>query len=507
MFPIILQVAFMAAAYYWFRGRGVTPSEPSQASVPIAPPSMTRSPSPSSAPGFMESLLASASGKRLNVPQELAEYEETRVAALTGLDPKARLANAWAVGTPFTLFVFLSESALPLPPFDPSKQVGPVLKPWISEDPSYGGITASSVETPVQSSGSGGISGVLGLFGESTIKRYLAGPVPRHAPSGHFEGLSDAEEAGAAALIWKQEGLTYGFDESNYWETVVNVTLSPRVIANASRLYAHVLLVVEGAQLDPSEPGFRASDVIRIVHPLIKLLPHKPRKTTYNLIDAMSPVGPGSDGPSALPGTNAHMAFGIGAATPTPTPSSPPEPEDDAAHGKGVQMRPYWKPTLSVQIVPDWSVYPGKGSLPPHVAAVLVVEPPPPGAPPGEPALYTPVSLVNDFWQLGVRPLCTHKHTSLITRRSPRCPLQHHLIAINDTVSVVPLTLSFSPQSLMAWSLMTTMERQWEMQAVMSGGESDSGATDLIKTVLLETNPILLAITMAVSMLHMIFGT
>ena len=89
-------------------------------------------------------------------------------------------------------------------------------------------------------------------------------------------------------------------------------------------------------------------------------------------------------------------------------------------------------------------------------------------------------------------------------------PLQHHLIAINESVAVVPLTLSFAPQGLMPWSMMATMERQWEMQAAVGGavgGGDDGGAAsnDLIKTVLLETNPVLLAVTMAVSLLHMVF--
>lgn len=92
---------------------------------------------------------------------------------------------------------------------------------------------------------------------------------------------------------------------------------------------------------------------------------------------------------------------------------------------------------------------------------------------------------------------------------SPTPPSQHHLIALNESVTVVPLTLSFAPQGLLPWSMMATMERQWEVQAAMgagAGGGDDAASNDLIKTVLLETNPVLLAVTMAVSLLHMIFG-
>lgn len=536
--PILVQLAFMFFAVTYFSG-SLNPKKEALAPAPlpgsgIAPPPVDDfaaldaaslkavSPAtPTPEPGFFDAIIAQASGKRLNVPAELVAYESARVAALESVGPKAVLTNSWAPGTAFSLYVVLSESAERPASVPLGEDAVPAIVEQTPEEAAAEAARAAANAAPAQQqSTSGGLSGVLGLFGESTIKRYLAGPVPRRAVSGACVALADAP-APAAALVWAQHGLTYSFDEANYWEAAVNVTLPARVVANASRLWAHVFLVPADAAAAPE---------VWLVHPLVKLLPYRPRKQTYNLIGALSPVagvesegeGGGEGGPAGKR-LNAEMAFGIGAATPTPEPTSAPARE-------AAQMRPYWKPTLAVQvrgggrvdtfddrrgdacvaaaaqIVPDWSSYPGKG-LPPHVAAVILVAPP---------SSYKPLTVVNDFWQLGVRSRGGSGRREERALRQCHVPppsllLQHHLIAINDSVAVVPLTLSFAPQGLMPWSMMATMERQWEMQAAVGGavGADDAGggaaSNDLIKTVLLETNPVLLAVTMAVSLLHMVF--
>lgn len=51
---------------------------------------------------------------------------------------------------------------------------------------------------------------------------------------------------------------------------------------------------------------------------------------------------------------------------------------------------------------------------------------------------------------------------------------------------------------------MSQMEDTWEKQSAASGGEEDGG-TDMLRNMLLDTNPILLAITGIVSVLHTVF--
>lgn len=54
---------------------------------------------------------------------------------------------------------------------------------------------------------------------------------------------------------------------------------------------------------------------------------------------------------------------------------------------------------------------------------------------------YLPVLFVDEFWLF-----------------------QEHLISINDSVSILPLTLQYSPISLMKWQMMEQMEQSFRMQ-------------------------------------------
>ena len=71
--------------------------------------------------------------------------------------------------------------------------------------------------------------------------------------------------------------------------------------------------------------------------------------------------------------------------------------------------------------------------------------------------------------------------------------LRDYLVPINETVPAVNLTLSIAPLSPWKWQLMLQMEKNFEAQRAMgAAGEKDS---DELKRVLLEGNPILLAVT------------
>ena len=52
------------------------------------------------------------------------------------------------------------------------------------------------------------------------------------------------------------------------------------------------------------------------------------------------------------------------------------------------------------------------------------------------------------------------------------------------------------------FTLMAQMEQQWKMQESISPGSSDS---DMLRSILLDTNPILLVITFIVTLLHSLF--
>mmetsp|Transcript_33033 Transcript_33033/g.72448 ORF Transcript_33033/g.72448 Transcript_33033/m.72448 type:complete len:674 (-) Transcript_33033:38-2059(-) len=94
---------------------------------------------------------------------------------------------------------------------------------------------------------------------------------------------------------------------------------------------------------------------------------------------------------------------------------------------------------------------------------------------------YYPVLYPSEFW---------------ITKES--------LLPINGTTREITLEATFEPISMWKWQIMSNMEQSWRQQEQFMGDEDSSGS-DMFRTLLLETNPFLLAVTGIVSVLHTIF--
>ena len=88
--------------------------------------------------------------------------------------------------------------------------------------------------------------------------------------------------------------------------------------------------------------------------------------------------------------------------------------------------------------------------------------------------------------------------------------LSDRLIALNETVSTVPLKISLSPITNWKLMLQAQMQRQsaqqaeWGLAASSSGGQAADEGEEM-RRMLLESNPVLLAVTMAVTLLHTVF--
>ena len=92
--------------------------------------------------------------------------------------------------------------------------------------------------------------------------------------------------------------------------------------------------------------------------------------------------------------------------------------------------------------------------------------------------LYVPILFLNEFWTMN-----------------------EHLIQINASTTELPLSLTFSPTSVMKWMLTSQMQVSMQAQAAMHGEDT----MDEFKRMLTETSPALLAVTVLVSMLHTLF--
>uniref|UniRef100_A0A914QXA0 Uncharacterized protein n=1 Tax=Panagrolaimus davidi TaxID=227884 RepID=A0A914QXA0_9BILA len=76
---------------------------------------------------------------------------------------------------------------------------------------------------------------------------------------------------------------------------------------------------------------------------------------------------------------------------------------------------------------------------------------------------------------------------------------------INETVTTVNLTVTFSPLSLFKWQLYASQQAQGEWTKLLNGGgndEDEGSDQDVLKQALIETNPVLLGVTVVVSLLH-----
>ena len=76
------------------------------------------------------------------------------------------------------------------------------------------------------------------------------------------------------------------------------------------------------------------------------------------------------------------------------------------------------------------------------------------------------------------------------------------LIPVNGTLKNVTIEMTVSNAAMWKFTMMAQMEEQWKTQDKLSGNADE---TDMLRTILLDTNPYLLAITFVVTILHTIF--
>mmetsp|Transcript_13857 Transcript_13857/g.24278 ORF Transcript_13857/g.24278 Transcript_13857/m.24278 type:complete len:620 (+) Transcript_13857:140-1999(+) len=128
------------------------------------------------------------------------------------------------------------------------------------------------------------------------------------------------------------------------------------------------------------------------------------------------------------------------------------------------------RPNLTIQAVDHFQVYP-KNAVPAQIASWMQYD---------QMGNHYPIVFFNDFWLL-----------------------KDYLVPMNDTVSNITIHLDLGFISLTWWQLLSQMEKTFESQRGM--GLQQDGESDELKRVFIEGNPILLGITMIVSLLHTVF--
>ncbi|CAG8688894.1 35419_t:CDS:10, partial [Racocetra persica] len=153
---------------------------------------------------------------------------------------------------------------------------------------------------------------------------------------------------------------------------------------------------------------------------------------------------------------------------------------DEIKFDEKIPIVSYWSQNLTLNIVSDNVIIP-YAKLPPSIASTIPLDASRLPDSTTHSGWYLPVVFVNDFWIL-----------------------KDHLTPINETVKTLPLNIKYYPLSFMKFQLYMQMDESFRKQAEMIGGDAHS-EFDEIKRMLRETNPILLAVTFIVSLLHSVF--
>jgi hypothetical protein len=216
---------------------------------------------------------------------------------------------------------------------------------------------------------------------------------------------------------------------------------------NAS-VFLHVHVTHAGFSPDPKDAEHY--DQYRTIHQASSLVQYAPRPNAKNTSLLLAPAEP----PSGLAGQGQ---------------------EEEAA------TISYWKPAAGVRMVTDFTRYPVE-ELPVLVYQNLrYVQ-----HPMDQRWRYLPALYVDDLSQT-----------------------QDKLVPLNATLddggggeAVLPLQLSWSPLSFARWQMQLTFATVFVSQEQMGVPSSD---LDALRSMVTDTHPILLAVTMSVSLLHLLF--
>ncbi|GBF90245.1 hypothetical protein Rsub_03378 [Raphidocelis subcapitata] len=132
----------------------------------------------------------------------------------------------------------------------------------------------------------------------------------------------------------------------------------------------------------------------------------------------------------------------------------------------------FWKPNATIAVADHFNAY-QQGAVPPQMRDMFAYAD-------GSGERYLPIAYFDEFWLLRDR-----------------------LLPVNDTVTELPLHLVLKTASIWWMQLQQQMDQSFSMQVNM--GVAGDGESDEVKRIFLEGNPVLLAITMVVSLFHSVF--
>ncbi|MCP9266317.1 Cleft lip and palate transmembrane protein 1-like [Dirofilaria immitis] len=156
------------------------------------------------------------------------------------------------------------------------------------------------------------------------------------------------------------------------------------------------------------------------------------------------------------------------------------EEEQKKAEVMNFEVLNYWHPNLTINLVDDQTAWQRgvvlNSSLPSPLDEAVKFDP--------IDNTYKPIFFFNDYWNLAA-----------------------DYILINSTVQELKLSIRYAPISLFKWQLYASQQMRGKWSQMFGGELFEDGDDDQdsIKQALLETSPLLLGLTITVSLLHTVF--
>ncbi|KAK0553034.1 hypothetical protein OC846_002650 [Tilletia horrida] len=260
--------------------------------------------------------------------------------------------------------------------------------------------------------------------------------------------------------------------------------ISQAVRTGNHSIWAELFLTVKGASPNPSDPNFSPLAVHRQRKLLTRLFARKRRRVERNLFDKSNATDASvedeaeeEDFDDKNPPIGAHwhrnLTLGL-------VPFQSSEPRLDLTREQNAPSLQYVYPVLD----------PAQAQQAAQIAAVdhrvRFQLPVYKGQDGKDDAYYYPVVFPNDFWLL-----------------------RGHMNPINHTVKALPLHINLYSSTPTKFRIQAQMNEGWERaqngQATGLGGQAGTAEIDMLKSILLETSPWWLILTMIVTILHSVF--
>ncbi|KAI9360513.1 cleft lip and palate transmembrane protein 1-domain-containing protein [Pilaira anomala] len=279
--------------------------------------------------------------------------------------------------------------------------------------------------------------------------------------------------------VWTTTELYYGEDFEPR-EHKIEIPASKTMQHNGT-IYAHIFVVQSGKPLDPSKPGFVPDATVYSRHVLTKFYPQKLVVKQKKLLSKSeeeeeeeeekveekieekieeAPVQQ-QESVGGIVGLGANL---IGNLT------------------RRAPLVAYWHPNVTLSLISNSKAPLPKNGLQPPVMKYVPFDYKLRRSSDNKVGFYRPIVFPNDFWVL-----------------------QQNTYPVNETISTLPLNIRIEPMPMWKFNIFATLDDSMKQQSQSALGGMSSGDMDEVKRMFIETNPILLGTTIAVSLLHSLF--